>query len=146
MPLHADHGPILPLVALGCRFQHSHRVNGIQVPPLPSLFEILKPAIGPSSSHTLGPMRAGQAFRRQLQSFTGPQPGGRIRVTLCECLAHTGVGPNAGLEQAVDAVHRFPYERGWLYEVDGQLPEDAMSATEYAAFLDGTIDRMTGKS
>lgn len=92
MPLHADHGPILPLVALGCRFQHSHRVNGIQVPALPSLFEILKPAIGPSSSHTLGPMRAGQAFRRRLASFTGPQPGGRIRVTLCESLAHTGIG------------------------------------------------------
>lgn len=37
-------------------------------------------------------MRAGQAFRRHLQSFTGPQPGGRIRITLCESLAHTGVG------------------------------------------------------
>jgi len=63
-----------------------------QMASLPSVFDVLKPAVGPSSSHTLGPMRAGQVFRRRLESYTGPQPGGRIQVTLCGSLAHTGKG------------------------------------------------------
>jgi L-serine dehydratase len=59
---------------------------------LPSLFEILKPAVGPSSSHTFGPLRAGERFRRLLEARRGPQPGGRLRVTLCGSLARTGRG------------------------------------------------------
>jgi len=59
---------------------------------LPSVLEILKPAVGPSSSHTLGPMRAGLDFLRLLRKRTGPQPGGKIRVTLCGSLAYTGRG------------------------------------------------------
>ena len=59
---------------------------------LPSLFEILKPAVGPSSSHTFGPLRAGARFRQLLGERRGPQPGGRIQVTLCGSLARTGRG------------------------------------------------------
>jgi len=59
---------------------------------LPSLFDTLKPAVGPSSSHTLGPMRAGQLFRKQLESRTECHPGERISVTLYGSLAHTGKG------------------------------------------------------
>ena len=59
---------------------------------LPSLFDILKPAVGPSSSHTLGPMRAGLRFRERLGARREPQPGERITVTLYGSLAHTGRG------------------------------------------------------
>jgi L-serine dehydratase len=59
---------------------------------LPSVFEILKPAVGPSSSHTLGPMRAGRLFRSQLESRGEPQPGERLAVALYGSLAHTGRG------------------------------------------------------
>lgn len=60
--------------------------------PLPSVIGILKPAVGPSSSHTLGPMRAGRLFRRQLEQRSEPQLGDRISVTLYGSLAHTGKG------------------------------------------------------
>lgn len=63
-----------------------------KVARLPSVLEILKPAVGPSSSHTLGPLRAAGAFRQALQHCTGGQPAGRIRVTLLGSLAHTGRG------------------------------------------------------
>ena len=59
---------------------------------LPSLFDILKPAVGPSSSHTLGPMRAGLRFRERLQARSSPEPGERITITLYGSLAHTGRG------------------------------------------------------
>ncbi|MFC2095924.1 L-serine ammonia-lyase [Candidatus Bipolaricaulota bacterium] len=59
---------------------------------LPSLFDTLKPAVGPSSSHTLGPMRAGLLFRQRLESRSEYQPGERVTVTLLGSLAHTGKG------------------------------------------------------
>jgi len=58
---------------------------------LPSLFDILKPAVGPSSSHTLGPMRAGRLFRETLETRE-LQPGEFLSVTLYGSLAHTGKG------------------------------------------------------
>jgi len=68
--------------------------EGVNVKPttLPSLFDTLKPAVGPSSSHTLGPMRAGKLFRDQLESRTDVHPGESITVTLYGSLAHTGKG------------------------------------------------------
>ncbi len=59
---------------------------------LPSVMDVLKPAVGPSSSHTLGPMRAGRAFREHLLVETEHDPGDRISVTLYGSLAHTGKG------------------------------------------------------
>ena len=59
---------------------------------LPSVLEILKIAVGPSSSHTLGPMRAALDFRRRLAGRARPEPGERIAVTLYGSLAHTGKG------------------------------------------------------
>jgi len=57
---------------------------------LPGLFAILKPGVGPSSSHTLGPLRAGGDFRDQL--LRGDLSEGRLRVTLLGSLARTGKG------------------------------------------------------
>ncbi len=61
---------------------------------LPSVFEILKPAVGPSSSHTLGPMLAARAFVGEAvraAARTGIS-GGRIRIELYGSLALTGRG------------------------------------------------------
>ena len=55
-------------------------------------------------------------------------------------------GANPGLERALEAVHKTPYDAGWLYRLDGDPPPDALTAQEYAGFLDATIDRMMGRS
>ena len=53
-----------------------------------SLFELFKIGIGPSSSHTVGPMRAAYRFVEELPA-TGVT---RVRVELYGSLAHTGIG------------------------------------------------------
>ena len=55
-----------------------------------SLFELFKIGIGPSSSHTVGPMRAALSFVRELERNN--QFGSRITVDLYGSLALTGVG------------------------------------------------------
>ena len=53
-----------------------------------SVFDIFKIGVGPSSSHTVGPMKAARAF---VDSIEG-QPVARIQVTLFGSLAWTGKG------------------------------------------------------
>ena len=55
-------------------------------------------------------------------------------------------GSNPDLGEIIGEIHKFPYDRGWLYRVQGSPPEDCMDAPGYARFLDGTIDRMMGKT
>ncbi|QDH13383.1 L-serine ammonia-lyase [Formicincola oecophyllae] len=55
-----------------------------------SLFDLLKIGIGPSSSHTVGPMRAAQRFRNSVAEL--PCLPARIEVTLYGSLAWTAVG------------------------------------------------------
>jgi L-serine dehydratase len=61
---------------------------------LPSVFEILKPAVGPSSSHTLGPMLAARAFLDEAVRAAARAgiSRGRIRIELYGSLALTGRG------------------------------------------------------
>jgi L-serine dehydratase len=54
-----------------------------------SLFELFKIGIGPSSSHTVGPMRAALRFVRELPDVSAVK---RIQAELYGSLAHTGVG------------------------------------------------------
>ncbi len=55
-----------------------------------SLFDLYSIGIGPSSSHTVGPMRAAYQFCQQLgEDLTKIK---RVKVTLHGSLAHTGVG------------------------------------------------------
>jgi L-serine dehydratase len=57
-----------------------------------SLFELFKIGIGPSSSHTMGPMRAALRFARELEA-TGPTSRtASIQVDLYGSLALTGFG------------------------------------------------------
>jgi L-serine dehydratase len=64
-----------------------------------SVFEVFKIGIGPSSSHTVGPMRAACVFVERLRE-SGHLPGvARLQVTLYGSLAHTGRGH--GTDRAV---------------------------------------------
>jgi L-serine dehydratase len=74
-----------------------------------SLFELFKIGIGPSSSHTMGPMRAALRFARELES-TGLTPKtASIRVDLYGSLALTG--------------HGHGTDRAILLGLSGQTPE-----------------------
>jgi glycine cleavage system H protein len=53
-------------------------------------------------------------------------------------------GPNPQLAQEIELLSSSPYERGWLFRVSGPANEACVDAEGYAAFLDTTIDRMTG--
>ncbi|MGC9529021.1 MAG: L-serine ammonia-lyase [Candidatus Bipolaricaulaceae bacterium] len=55
-----------------------------------SVLDVLKPAVGPSSSHTFGPLLAARDFAASLEASGGR--GGRVQVTLYGSLAHTGRG------------------------------------------------------
>src|SRR6476620_9795452 len=60
--------------------------------PMTSLFELFKIGIGPSSSHTIGPMKAAASFQHSLLERREAPHVARIRVTLFGSLAWTGKG------------------------------------------------------
>ncbi|MEW9808433.1 L-serine ammonia-lyase [Mesorhizobium marinum] len=68
-----------------------------------SVFDLFKIGIGPSSSHTMGPMTAAARFLDEIRSGDWPRPAGvsvdRIAVSLHGSLAYTGVGH--GTDRAV---------------------------------------------
>ena len=57
-----------------------------------SLFELFKIGIGPSSSHTVGPMRAALRFTRELAASGRLEKTTRVNVDLYGSLALTGIG------------------------------------------------------
>ncbi|MFO6465010.1 L-serine ammonia-lyase [Jannaschia sp. KMU-145] len=61
-----------------------------------SIFDIFKPGIGPSSSHTMGPMVAAARFLAALRGGAEPEPGAgppaRLEAVLHGSLAWTGKG------------------------------------------------------
>ncbi len=57
-----------------------------------SLFELFKIGIGPSSSHTMGPMRAALRFVNELESTHLASQTASIQVDLYGSLALTGHG------------------------------------------------------
>jgi L-serine dehydratase len=74
-----------------------------------SLFELFKIGIGPSSSHTMGPMRAALRFVRELHSAGLTFQTASIRVDLFGSLALTG--------------HGHGTDRAILLGLSGQTPE-----------------------
>jgi L-serine dehydratase len=68
-----------------------------------SVFDLFKIGIGPSSSHTMGPMTAAARFLDEIKSGDWPRPSGakvdRIAVSLHGSLAYTGIGH--GTDRAV---------------------------------------------
>ncbi|MCT7375663.1 L-serine ammonia-lyase [Chelativorans salis] len=61
-----------------------------------SVFDLFKIGIGPSSSHTMGPMVAAERFLREIGEGEWPRPAGaqvaRLAVSLHGSLAFTGIG------------------------------------------------------
>ena len=57
-----------------------------------SLFEIFSIGVGPSSSHTVGPMRAAKRYLENLKNNGKFVDAQKIEVTLYGSLALTGVG------------------------------------------------------
>jgi len=57
-----------------------------------SVFDLFKIGLGPSSSHTIGPMRAGKAFRDALAALGDVDRTDRIETVLYGSLAWTGRG------------------------------------------------------
>ncbi len=57
-----------------------------------SVFDMFRVGIGPSSSHTVGPMRAGSAFVKQLRTKGLLEQTASVRVELMGSLAATGRG------------------------------------------------------
>jgi L-serine dehydratase len=74
-----------------------------------SLFELFKIGIGPSSSHTMGPMRAALRFVTELESTGQTQQTASLQVDLYGSLALTGLGH--GTDRAI------------LLGLSGQTPE-----------------------
>ena len=73
----------------------AHRISHVNT----SLFELFKIGIGPSSSHTVGPMRAALRFARQLESAGLLARTATVNVDLYGSLALTGLGH--GTDRAV---------------------------------------------
>ncbi|TIX76348.1 MAG: L-serine ammonia-lyase, partial [Mesorhizobium sp.] len=61
-----------------------------------SVFDLFKIGIGPSSSHTMGPMTAARRFLDEVAGDDWPRPAGakvdRIAASLHGSLAYTGIG------------------------------------------------------
>ena len=74
-----------------------------------SIFEIFKIGIGPSSSHTVAPMKAAKAFRDQILLHKSLNRLSKIEVTLQGSLAFTGKGHGTDL--------------GIIIGLNGQAPE-----------------------
>ena len=74
-----------------------------------SLFELFKVGIGPSSSHTMGPMRAALRFARELESIGLTPETASLQVELYGSLALTG--------------HGHGTDRAILLGLSGQTPE-----------------------
>ncbi|GAB4190084.1 MAG: L-serine ammonia-lyase [Wenzhouxiangellaceae bacterium] len=64
-----------------------------------SVFDLFKIGIGPSSSHTVGPMRAARLFIQRLDERGLLAKVGRVRIDLYGSLGHTGRGH--GTDKAV---------------------------------------------
>ncbi|RUY82438.1 serine dehydratase beta chain, partial [Mesorhizobium sp. M7A.F.Ca.CA.003.01.2.1] len=61
-----------------------------------SVFDLFKIGIGPSSSHTMGPMTAAARFLDEVAGNDWPRPAGvkvdRLGASLHGSLAYTGIG------------------------------------------------------
>ncbi len=90
-----------------------------------SVFDMFKVGIGPSSSHTVGPMRAGAAFVADLRQRNVLTQATRVEVRLYGSLSATGVGH--GTDRAV------------VMGLMGELP-DTVDLVQMASRLQALLD------
>jgi L-serine dehydratase len=89
-----------------------------------SIFDLFKIGIGPSSSHTVGPMKAACTFVQRLNRLQMLKETRRVQVSLYGSLAHTGRGH--GTDKAV------------LLGLQGELP-DAVDPDRIDPMLESII-------
>ena len=73
-----------------------------------SVFDLFKIGIGPSSSHTVGPMRAGAIFADQLKARGLLEQVRRVEVNLYGSLSATGVGHGTDRATVVGLMGEWP--------------------------------------
>jgi len=73
-----------------------------------SVFDVFKIGIGPSSSHTMGPMTAAARFLNLLHGAPGGQRAARLMATLHGSLAFTGRGHTTDRAVALDLLGYLP--------------------------------------
>jgi L-serine dehydratase len=72
--------------------RNAHEFTSLEWEAVTSLFELFKIGIGPSSSHTVGPMRAALAFVRGVETAGALSEVTRMQIDLYGSLALTGIG------------------------------------------------------
>jgi len=91
VPDHVGSNSAARLRRLSLRWARQMRsVN--EADPMISVFDLFKIGLGPSSSHTVGPMKAALAFRTALAVHAAARSTVRIEATLFGSLAWTGPG------------------------------------------------------
>jgi len=93
-----------------------------------SVFDLFKIGIGPSSSHTVGPMKAACGYVGRLQRNGQLEATRRLRVSLYGSLAHTGRGH--GTDKAV------------MLGLQGEFP-DRIDPDRIAPMLEGGLLTIT---
>ncbi len=99
-----------------------------------SVFDLFKIGIGPSSSHTVGPMRAAATFAQALREQGLLAQVGRVEVRLYGSLSATGVG------HATDRACLLGLMGQWPDRIDPASiePRIAQLLQEHCLILDGT--------
>jgi len=93
-----------------------------------SVFELFKIGIGPSSSHTVGPMRAAKLFANQLLKADVDDQIERVKIELYGSLGATGKGHGS--------------DRAIILGLEGESPEDVV-VDQIESRLAGIIDRQS---
>ncbi len=73
-----------------------------------SVFDMFKIGIGPSSSHTVGPMRAGALFVTELRNHNRLHSVERIEVRLYGSLSATGIGHGSDRATVMGLMGEWP--------------------------------------
>ncbi len=93
-----------------------------------SVFDVFKIGIGPSSSHTMGPMTAAKRFLDLILSDEWPRPSGAavaaLKVSLHGSLAYTGIGHGTGRAVIIGLTGEEPDR------VDPDRMDDIVAAVE----------------
>ncbi|OBZ66515.1 L-serine dehydratase 2 [Grifola frondosa] len=125
--LHPDAIPAAELDTVGLSEQHSEHA-------VISAFDLFSIGVGPSSSHTVGPMRAGKIFLNDLHELGLLEKVHTVKITLYGSLAATGKG------------HHTP--QAILLGLEGSDPETIDTGTipsRYAAILENKSLMLGGK-
>lgn len=108
-------------------YRHAHlRLRKMKSEAI-SVFDIFKVGVGPSSSHTLGPWRAAQAFVSELRDQPGFLPATRVSVDLFGSLAKTGKGHGTDIAAVLGLAGYDPVtiDTGMLDAILGRIKENA---------------------